>query len=123
MVGMTLTSTIMLALAIKHFLADYVFNPAWTVPVNKHIYGSRGSLEHIACHAIFCFLALVLFLPIQVVILATLFDATIHYHQDYFKTKFLYKRKGLTDKVRRAITGFDQLVHIITYIIIVAWVT
>lgn len=119
---MTLTSILMLALATKHFLADYIFNPLWTVPVRKDIYGSRGSLEHVGCHAFFCFLALVLFLPIQVVILATLFDAIVHYHQDYFKTKFLYKRKGLTDRVRRAITGFDQLVHITTYIIIVAWV-
>ena len=52
-----------------------------------------------------------------------LFDAFIHYHQDYFKTKWLYKRKGLTDRVRWAITGGDQLVHILTYITIVTWVT
>ena len=114
---------IMTALAIKHYLADYIFNPVWTVPVRKDIYGSRGSLEHIGCHMFFCFLALVAFLPMQVVILAILFDAVVHYHQDYFKTKWLYKRKGLSDAVRRAITGADQLVHILTYIIIAAWTT
>ena len=114
---------IMIALAIKHYLADYIFNPAFTVPVRKDIYGSRGSLEHVGMHMAWCIVALVWFLPIKVVILATLFDAFIHYHQDYFKTKFLYKRKGLSEATRRAITGADQLVHILTYIIITAAVT
>tara|TARA_B100000809_G_scaffold254947_1_gene292813 strand:+ start:507 stop:860 length:354 start_codon:yes stop_codon:yes gene_type:complete len=114
---------IMIALAIKHYLADYIFNPAFTVPVRKDIYGSRGSLEHIGMHMFWCVIALVCFLPFKVVILATLFDAIIHYHQDYFKTKWLYEREGLSDRVRRAITGADQLVHILTYIIIAAWVT
>ena len=118
-----MTEIIMTALAIKHYLADYIFNPVWTVPVRKDIYGSRGSLEHISMHMFWCLIALVWFLPIKVVILATLFDAFIHYHQDYFKTKFLYKRKGLSEATRRAITGADQLVHILTYIVIVAWTT
>ena len=120
---MTLTSTVMTALAIKHFLADYIFNPAYTVPVNKHIYGSRGSLEHLGVHMFFCFLALIAFVPLECVIYAVLFDGFIHYHEDFIKTKFLYKRKGLSEEIRRAITGLDQLVHILTYIIIVAWVT
>ena len=120
---MTLTTILMTALAIKHFLADYIFNPAYTVPVRKDIYGSRGSLEHVGMHMAWCIVALVWFLPIKVVILATLFDGIIHYHQDYFKTKFLYKRKSLSDATRRAITGADQLVHILTYVAIVAWVT
>ena len=118
-----MTELIMTVLAIKHYLADYVFNPAYTVPVRKDIYGSRGSLEHIGMHMFWCIALLVWFLPLKVVILATLFDAAIHYHQDYFKTNWLYKRKGLSEQVRRAITGADQLIHIITYIIIVAWVT
>jgi len=120
---MTLTSTVMTALAIKHFLADYIFNPAYTVPVNKHIYGSRGSLEHLGVHMFLCFLALVAFVPLEWVIYAVLFDGFIHYHEDFIKTKFLYKRKGLHEATRRAITGLDQLIHILTYIIIVAWVT
>jgi len=120
---MTLTSTIMLLLSIKHFIADYVFNPVWTVPVNKHIYGSRGSLEHTGMHMFWCAILLVGFLPLKVVILATLFDGFVHYHEDWLKTKYLHKNKGLSNQHRRVITGFDQLVHIITYIIIVAWVT
>ena len=119
---MTLTAILMTALAIKHFLADYIFNPAWTVPTNKHIYGSRGSLEHLGVHMFFCFLALVAFIPLEYVIYSVLFDGFIHYHEDFIKTKFLYKRKGLGKQIRRAITGIDQLIHIITYIIIVAWV-
>ena len=31
------------------------------------------------------------------------------------------KRKGLSDKFRRIITGFDQLVHMLTYVVI-AWI-
>lgn len=115
--------SIMTALAIKHYIADYIFNPLFTTPTNKHIYGSRGSLEHLLTHMVFCFLCLVLFLPLDVVIYAMLFDGFVHYHQDFFKTKFLHKRKGLSDRFRRAITGGDQLVHILTYVIIVAVVT
>jgi len=108
---------IMVALAIKHFFADYVFN---NIPSNKHIYGSRGSIRHVVIHMTGCFLALIGFLPLGIVLLAMFFDGFVHYHEDYFKTKYLYKRKGLSDRHRRAVTGLDQLVHIITYIII-AW--
>ena len=58
---------IMIALLIKHFLADYVFNPAYQ-PTNKHIYGSTGSLAHSGTHMAFCFLALMWFLPLEIVI-------------------------------------------------------
>ncbi len=110
---------IMAALVIKHFFADYVFNPAYE-PANKHIYGSKGSLAHLGTHMIFCVLALVWILPLNIVIYAMLFDGFIHYHEDWIKTKYLHKRKGLSNKFRRVITGLDQLVHILTYIVI-AW--
>ena len=109
----------MAALSIKHFLADYIFNPAWTVPVNKHIYGSRGSLEHTGIHMFFCFLALIPFVPLTWVICAVLFDGFVHYHEDYLKTRFVTERPKLGARARRAITGFDQLVHILTYVAIV----
>ena len=60
-------TTIMTLLLIKHFLADYVFNPAYE-PTNKHIYGSKGSLAHVGTHMVFCVLALVWFLPLNIVI-------------------------------------------------------
>jgi len=119
---MSLVATVMTALAVKHFMADYVFNPVWTVPVNKHIYGSRGSLEHSGLHALFCFLALVSFIPTQYALYAALFDGIVHYHEDYIKTKFLHERT-LSRKIKQIITGADQLVHILTYVIIVAWIT
>ena len=111
---------IMTALLIKHFLADYLFNPAYQ-PTNKHIYGSTGSLAHSGTHMAFCFLALMWFLPLEIVIYAMFFDGWIHYHEDWIKTKYLHKRKGLSDKFRRIITGFDQLVHMLTYVVI-AWI-
>ena len=110
---------IVAALSIKHFFADYIFNPAYQ-PTDKHIYGSIGSLAHLATHMFFCFLALIGFLPLGIVLLAMFFDGFVHYHEDYFKTKYLYKRKGLSERVRRAITGLDQLIHMLTYVVI-AW--
>ena len=109
---------IVAALCIKHFFADYIFNPAYQ-PTNKHIYGSIGSLAHLGTHMAFCFLALMWFLPLDIVIYAMLFDGWVHYHEDWIKTKYLYKRKGLSDRFRRALTGLDQLIHLLTYVIIV----
>tara|TARA_R100000656_G_scaffold66913_1_gene50728 strand:+ start:598 stop:960 length:363 start_codon:yes stop_codon:yes gene_type:complete len=117
------TATLMSILAMKHFLADYVFNPPYTVPTNKHIYGSRGSLEHSGVHMLFCFIALVPFASFPVILYAMLFDGFVHYHEDFIKTKYLHKRKGLGERVKRIITGFDQLVHILTYVVIVWWLT
>ena len=108
---------IMTVLIIKHYLADYVFN---NTPSNKHIYGSAGSLNHLVIHMLFCILALIFLIPIHLALLATVFDGFMHYHVDWQKTKYIYKRKGLSDKFRRAITGMDQLIHMLTYVVI-AW--
>jgi len=107
---------IMTALLIKHFFADYVFN---NIPSNKHRYGSLGSLRHLGIHMVGCFLALMWFLPLEIVIYAMFFDGFIHYHEDWIKTKYLYRRKVSTN-FRRAITGLDQLIHMLTYVVI-AW--
>ena len=109
---------VLAALMIKHYLADYVFN---NTPSNKHIYGSAGSVNHLIIHMLFCTLALIFLVPIHLALLAIIFDGFIHYHEDWLKSRYLYKRKGLSERVRRAITGFDQLVHMLTYILI-AWV-
>ena len=118
MTGMTY-ATLATALAVKHYLADYIFNPAF-LPTDKHIYGSKGSFGHLGMHMFWCMMLLIWFLPIHIVILAALFDGFVHYHQDYFKTKFLRNNKDLSERARRAVIGGDQLVHILTYIIIVA---
>lgn len=114
--------TVMTLLLIKHFLADYVFNPAYQ-PTEKHIYGSIGSLAHVGTHMLWCFALLVWVLPVETVAIITLFDGLVHYHEDYIKTKFLHERKGLSGRVRRCITGIDQLVHMLTYVVIVYFVS
>ena len=108
---------VLVSLLIKHYIADYIFNPALE-PTDKHIYGSKGSLAHLGVHMVFCFLALLPFLSLGVVIGCMIFDGVIHYHEDYVKTKYLHKRKGLSKRFRRAITGGDQLVHMLTYVAI-----
>ena len=114
--------TVMTLLLIKHFLADYVFNPAYQ-PTEKHIYGSIGSLAHVGTHMLWCFALLVWVLPVGTVAIITLFDGLVHYHEDYIKTKFLHERKGLSGRVRRCIRGIDQLVHMLTYVVIVYFVS
>ena len=114
--------TIMTLLLLKHYLADYVFNPAYE-PAEKHIYGSIGSLAHLGMHMLWCFALLIGFLPLGTVAIVTLFDCFVHYHEDYIKTKYLHKRKGLSDKFRRCITGMDQLIHMLTYVAIVYFVS
>jgi|TARA_B100000959_G_C14918893_1_gene598605 hypothetical protein len=110
---------VLIALFVKHFLADYAFNQ---IPSNKHIYGSQGSFRHLAIHMSWCFPLLIWLLPLDLVITATFIDGFIHYHLDYIKSKIVHKN-DFSVHTRRIITGFDQLLHLLTYVLIAHIVT
>ena len=109
-------------LMCKHMLADYV----WQTPYmfrNKGRYGHPGGLVHAGLHVVMT-LPLFLFLPpatrnLAIAILAGEFVA--HYHIDWVKEK-LTERYNLVPTMPRFwnLHGADQLMHGLTYVVIIA---
>lgn len=108
-------------LTLKHFIADFVYQPPYQWQ-NKGKYGHPGGVIHAGQHAILSFLILIFFVnPVQALGLAAL-ELLIHYHMDWFKMWY-NKRKGWganTHPQFWVLLGFDQLVHSLTYILMVS---
>ncbi len=109
-------------LSVKHTVADYVLQTGYQSS-NKGIYGHPGGLLHSFIH-ITLTLPVFLILPpaslsLGLAIIAGEF--VIHYHMDWCKEQ-LVKRLGLSQSNSGFwyLFGFDQLVHTITYIGIIA---
>ena len=118
---MVLSQKILLAFLIKHFFADYYFNPAY-VPACKHIYGSKGSLYHVLVHSLFCGVFLVWFVSLDLLLLAIILDALAHYHIDYVKSLLLSLKKW-PPRIILLIIVFDQVLHLLTYFFLIWFLT
>lgn len=115
---------ILLALQVKHYLADYVFQSGWMVQ-NKGTYGHPGGLAHAGLHAVLTALVLVFApVPITVLLLVALAEFIIHYHMDWSKDAIL-RRSTATPKdwYYWVITGLDQFVHQLTLLAVTIAVT
>jgi hypothetical protein len=106
-------------LALKHFIADFVFQSEYQVS-QKGIYGAGGGIEHALWHGMFTFvvLAVVLELLVPAVVLGVL-DALVHYHIDYIKARW-GSRDANTQRFWREL-GLDQFCHM-TFYIWLAWI-
>ena len=120
-----MTTTIFLLLAlfgIKHFIADFVLQYDYMVR-EKGIYGAVGGLHHSFVHVCFTFLILIPFCSsVSLLIGLSLLDGILHYHIDWSKQQL---NRGLTAADRKFwfYIGLDQLLHYLTYIVIIFYVT
>ena len=64
---------------------------------------------------------LVFLIPLLLIVILPIFDGVIHYHVDYVKSN-IWKTKGYTpaDQMYWVTHGVDQLLHLLTYVAIVA---
>jgi hypothetical protein len=116
---------LMTALIIKHFVADFLLQTPYQYK-NKGIFLHPGGLLHgsitIGATAVVLFLFQVP-LSLWSVLLAVEFLA--HYAMDLVKVR-LNQRMGWTASTHNQfyiLLGFDQMVHYLTYVWIVYWVT
>lgn len=122
---MTEAQAIVLLLAlfgIKHFLVDFPFQKPYQY-LNKGTYGHPGGILHAGLHGIGTFLALWMFAPLDWLVLMMLFDATVHYHIDWAKMN-LNKHFGWSPTTHEEfwwLLGLDQLLHWLTYCVIIGW--
>jgi hypothetical protein len=107
---------------MKHFIVDFLlqFRYQWS---NKGTYGHPGGLLHAGLHGIGTALCLLMFSWEDILFLALL-DALFHYHIDWAKMN-LNARMGWTATTSEYfwwLLGLDQLLHMMTYIAIIALV-
>jgi len=105
---------------VKHVLCDFVLQTAAQIR-SKAIYGSRGGLIHAGLHGI-ASLPAILLLDHSVVVPAIVAgEFVVHYHVDWLKMAIIRVR-GLSpdDRLYWIIFGADQLLHQMTYVIILA---
>jgi len=113
---------LIVGLLTKHFLADYVLQSRYIIE-NKRHYGHPGGLLHAGFHAVGSAIAF-LFAGVSIgasLITLLLAEFIAHYHIDWAKDR-LNRKWGLTPDQRQywALNGFDQFLHHLTYVIMIA---
>ena len=116
---------IMTLLLVKHFVWDFWYQPPFMWQ-NKGTFGHIGGIVHSGLHAITTLGILWFFLPPNnlLIIVAPLFEFVVHYLTDWAKMN-INRVKGwgaTTHNEFWQLTGFDQLVHQLTYIAILAMI-
>jgi len=133
----------------KHFIIDFpmTFQPPWMF-LNKGIYGHPGGLAHAGLHALASLPILLLadstmdwspgavwhgLNELQLIVVLLAFEFLVHYHMDYFKVRIgrrfkwaQYTDHGLWIKSHNwfLLLGVDQLVHYLTYVVMVGvWIS
>ena len=109
-------------LMVKHAVADFYLQTPYQY-LNKGTYGHPGGLLHSAIHVALTPLVYLVLVPGSLLIAGAIalgeFDA--HYHIDWLKEQIV-RRNGMTmqDPGFWHALGTDQLVHGLTYLVIVA---
>lgn len=108
-------------LEIKHFIFDYVLQTPYQFR-NKGIYGHPGGIVHAGLQAlgtisVFFVITPTLGLGIAIVV----GEFIVHYHIDWAKEQLLKRNAWTVDNGPYWIAmGADQLLHHMTYVVIVA---
>jgi hypothetical protein len=106
-------------LLVKHFVWDFYYQPPYMWQ-NKGTFGHWGGVVHSGIHAFTTFIILLFFTTPLLALLLMLFEFVVHYLTDYAKMN-INRIKGwgaTTHNEFWQLTGFDQLMHQLTYIVI-----
>jgi hypothetical protein len=121
---MTLTLGVFFLFMLKHFTAEFLMQSPYMY-LNKGTYGHFGGILHALIHGFLTVLILrghpLLFFSDAV--LAGLIDMMVHYHIDWAKVSINEKfgwKSNTSDKFW-ILMGFDQFLHMLTYIGIMAY--
>lgn len=113
-------------LGVKHFIVDFPLQNKfqWS---NKGTYGHAGGILHAGLHGTGTYCSMLLLFGFSSVLLAFalgLIDMLIHYHVDWAKMNInkKYNWAPNTHEEFWWLLGFDQLLHFLTYVLIVAFV-
>lgn len=104
---------------LKHFVADFLLQTQYQFE-HKGIYGHWGGILHALIHAVGT--AIVLgFFNWKFALVAALVDGVVHYHVDWLKTNTItHYQLTVNNHWFWYIFGLDQLIHQLTYVIIIS---
>lgn len=107
---------------IKHFVVDFLLQRKYQYS-NKGTYGHPGGILHAALHGLGTIAALWIFADLPWILLMAIFDMLVHYHVDWAKTN-INSHFGWAPNTHDEfwwLLGLDQLLHWLTYVIIIGW--
>lgn len=114
--------TLLTLLLVKHFIWDFYYQPAYMWQ-NKGTFGHWGGIAHSGIHAFTTYIILCFFVSQpQFALTLAAGEFVVHYLTDYAKMN-INRIKGWTATTHDEfwqLTGFDQLVHQLTYVAIIA---
>jgi hypothetical protein len=108
--------------ALKHFVVDFILQRKYQYS-NKGTYGHPGGILHAGLHGLGTVATLWIFADPVWCIMMALFDSVAHYHIDWAKTN-LNAKMGWSANTHEEfwwLLGLDQLLHSLTYIVIIGW--
>lgn len=117
MITLSILILILSLLQAKHLFLDWILQPKWMWS-NKGTYGHIGGISHAALNALGTSIIFYMFFGIFWIVF--LIDFSLHYHIDYAKMKILdmYKYSPYNPEFWW-LTGFDQFLHQMTYILLI----
>jgi hypothetical protein len=107
---------LLVGLEIKHYIADYLMQPAWMLG-GKGDWRHPGGYAHAAIHAGFSAVVLLIAgVPLLVVAALAAAESVVHYLLDFAKIQYS-RGVHMNGNARRfwALHGLDQLAHQLTY--------
>lgn len=114
---------ILTMLMIKHFIVDFPLQAFPYQYKHKGTYGHPGGLLHSGLHSIATFFVLIWFIPLPLSVGLAALDGVVHYHIDWAKMNINDRKKWgpTTHEQFWVLLGMDQLLHMLTYLLIV-WI-
>jgi hypothetical protein len=121
MIDLTALVFLVILLQIKHWYIDFV-NQTMEEVQHKGIYLDWLGVKHSLKHGIGTMLVFTILSPGYTAVALGMIDFLIHYHTDWVKTKIndYFDWDPLYTKEFWWLFGFDQLVHQLTYILLIA---
>lgn len=103
---------------VKHFIADFWLQFPYMIE-EKGTYWAEGGRHHALVHTAGTFLALAWCGYVDLAVYLALLDGVIHYHIDWAKMN-LSRNLTPADSAFWYWLGFDQALHYLTYLVIIA---